>query len=146
MMAEADIIEQLVEFQNVLLFGVSIYFTMISAYLFALFAFLDEAGFLLKLFAFLFLSMTIAFLAVFFTGSAHFQSGLVEALVVLEADPAVGLSPAGAAALENARNGTDDWIRYAFLGVSGGFYIALSILTFWNGWRKQAHIRVADGD
>jgi hypothetical protein len=145
MLAEADVIEQLVEFQNVLLFGVSIFFTMISAYLVALYAFLDEAGFALKFFAFLFLTLMLAFLGVFFYGSANFQAGLVQALVVLEADPKIGLSPGGAAALANARSGIDAWIQYAFLGAAAGLYIALSVLTFWNGWRKRSHLRVADG-
>ena len=137
-MTEADIIEQLVEFQNVLLFGVSIFVTLVSAYLVALYAFLDEAGFALKFFACAFLTLVIVFLATFFYGSSQFQMGLVDALKAIEPD----LSPAGRAALANARSGVDDWIRLALIGVGLAFYAALVVLTFWNGWRKGSHLRV----
>lgn len=142
-MTEGEIIEQLVEFQNVLLFGVSIYFTLVSAYVVALWAFLDEAGFLLKFFAWLFLTVVHAFLGAFFFGSAQFQMGLVAALQALK-DSSIGVSPAGMAALGNAESGIDDWIRYVVLGVAGGFYLAMTVLTFWNGWRKPAHLRVSN--
>jgi hypothetical protein len=126
-MTEADIIEQLVEFQNVLLFGVSIYITLISAYIVALYAFLDEAGFALKAFSCAFLTLILVFLGSFFYGSAKFQMGLVAA---------------GQAALANAQNGIDDWIRLSVLVVALAFYIALLVLTFWAGWRKKSHLRV----
>jgi hypothetical protein len=142
-MTEAEIVEQLVEFQNVLLFGVSIYFTLVSAFVVALWAFLDEAGFLLKFFAWAFLTLVHAFLAAFFYGSAQFQMGLVASLQALK-DSGVNLTPAGIAALGNAESGIDDWIRYVVIGVAAGFYLAMTILTFWNGWRKPAHLRVAN--
>lgn len=141
-MTESEVIEQLVEFQNVLLTGVTVYFTIISAYVVGLYAFLDEAGWLLKFFAFLFLTVTLVFLGALFFGAANFQAGLVEALREIEVDE---LSPAGRAALANADSGVDEYIRMAFLAASGGFYLALAVLTFWNGWRKDAHLRVQEG-
>ncbi|MDP3739936.1 MAG: hypothetical protein Q8R02_21295 [Hyphomonadaceae bacterium] len=141
-MTEADIIEQLVEFQNVLLFGVSIFVTLVSAYLVALYAFLDEAGFALKAFACAFLTLVVIFLGMFFYGASQFQMGLVDALAVIEPE----LSPAGKSALANARTGIDDWIRYAMTGVGIAFYFALVVLTFWMGWRKRSHVRGADGN
>ena len=143
-MTEADAIEQLVEFQNVLLTGVTVYFTIISAYVVGLYAFLDEAGFLLKFFAFLFLSVSLLFLGALFFGAANFQTGLVDVLRELNASDTASLSPAGRAALANADSGIDQHIRNAFLMASGGFYIALTVLTFWNGWRKAAHLRVQE--
>lgn len=143
-MTEADVIEQLVEFQNVLLFGVSIYVTLISAYVVALYAFLDEAGFALKFFASLFLALVLVFLGAFFYGASRFQVGLVETLAEIERIGDPGLSPAGAAALANARSGIDDVIRYSVLAVGVAFYGALLILTFWNGWRKNSHLRVGE--
>jgi hypothetical protein len=135
---EADILEQLVEFQNVLLFGVSIFVTLVSAYIVALYAFLDEAGIVLKVFACGFMTLVLVFLATFFWGSSQLQMGLVNALAAIEPQ----LSPAGQQALANARSGVDDGIRYV-MGVIGlGFYVALVVLTFWNGWRKGSHIRV----
>ncbi len=143
-MTESEVIEQLVEFQNILLTGVTVYFTIISAYLVGLYAFLDEAGFLLKFFAFLFLSVTLVFLGALFFGAANFQGGLVEAL--REIAEGANLSPAGQAALANADSGIDQHIRNAFLAASGGFYLALAVLTFWNGWRKSSHLRVQETD
>lgn len=142
-MTEAEIVVELVEFQNILLTGVTVYFTIISAYVVGLYAFLDEAGFLLKFFAFLFLTATLVFLAALFMGAANFQSGLVQALRDLDATGAP-LSAGGKAALANADSGVDHYIRMAFLAASGGFYIALAVLTFWNGWRKTAHLRVQE--
>lgn len=143
-MTEAEVIEQLVEFQNVLLTGVTVYFTIMSAYVVGLYAFLDEAGFLLKFFAFLFLTVSLMFLGALFFGAANFQNGLVDVLRELDAGDATRLSPAGRAALANADSGIDQQIRTAFLVASGGFYIALAVLTFWNGWRKDAHLRVQE--
>lgn len=143
-MTEADVIEQLVEFQNVLLTGVTVYFTIISAYVVGLYAFLDEAGFLLKFFAFLFLTVSLVFLGALFFGAANFQTGLVEVLRGIESDPSIRLSAAGRAALANADSGIDQHIRNVFLAASGGFYLALAVLTFWNGWRKTAHLRVQE--
>ena len=137
-MTEPDIIEQLVEFQNVLLFGVSIFITLVSAYLVALYAFLDEAGIVLKVFASAFLTLVVVFLGTFFYGSSQFHMGLVDALVAIEPE----LSPAGRSALANARSGIDDWIRYAMGCVGVAFYFALVVLTFWSGWRKGSHLRV----
>lgn len=143
-MTEADVIEQLVEFQNVLLFGVSIYVTLTTAYLVALYAFLDEAEFALKFFASIFLALVLVFLGAFFYGASRFQMGLVEALAEIERAGDPGLTAAGKAALVNARSGIDDIIRYSLVGVGVAFYIALIILTFWNGWRKRSHLRVAE--
>jgi hypothetical protein len=143
-MTEADVIEQLVEFQNVLLFGVSIFVTLISAYVVALYAFLDEAGIALKFFALAFLTLVLVFLGAFFYGSARFQVGLVDTLRVIEQAGDPGLTPAGKAALANADSGIDNIIRYAVIGVAGTFYLALIVLTFWNGWRKRSHLRVAE--
>ena len=143
-MTEAEAIEQLVEFQNVLLTGVTVYFTIISAYIVGLYAFLDEAGFLLKFFAFVFLTVSLVFLGALFFGAANFQAGLVDVLRDIDANQATALSPAGRAALANADSGIDNHIRNAFLGASGGFYLALAVLTFWNGWRKTSHLRVQE--
>ncbi|MDZ4760556.1 MAG: hypothetical protein SGJ21_05745 [Alphaproteobacteria bacterium] len=145
-MTEAEIIAHLIEFQNVLLLGVSIFITIVSAYIVALYAFLDEAGLALKFFAYIFLIITLGFLGIFFYGSSSFQVGLVASLRELAQTPGYRLTPAGVAALANSTRGIDDWVRYAVAGVSGGLYLALTILTFWNGWRKTSHIRVSDGN
>jgi hypothetical protein len=134
-MTEAEIIEQLVEFQSILLLGVSVFFTIVSAYMVSLYTFLANAAFLARFFAFLFLTLTMAFLAAFFYGSSLTQTGLVEALSDLSRQPQ-GVSAAGRSALSNARSGLDDMIRFALFSAGVAFYIGLSLLTLWTGWRK----------
>ncbi|MEZ5939135.1 MAG: hypothetical protein R3C52_13110 [Hyphomonadaceae bacterium] len=135
-MTEGEIIEQLVEFQNILLLGVSLFITIVSAYMVSLYTFLANAAFLARFFAFVFLTMTVAFLIAFFFGSSFVQSGLVEALTDLERDPNVSVSAAGRSIIANARSGVDDLIRFAVLASAIAFYVGLSLLTLWTGWRK----------
>lgn len=134
-MTEAEIIEQLVEYQSILLLGVSVFFTIVSAYMVSLYTFLARAHFVARFFAFLFLSMTVVFLGAFFYGSSVFQSGLVQALADLAKRPE-GVSAAGHAALANADSGLDEMIRVAVLASSLSFYFGLSLLTLWTGWRS----------
>lgn len=127
-MTEADVIEQLVEFMNVLMMGVSVFFTIVSAYVVALYAFLARASFFLKLFAFAFFTAAIAFLIVFFLGAQVQHDGLIETLHLIEQTH--GLSPAGQAALINAASGVDARIEKVMWAVGLGFYIAAFFLTF----------------
>lgn len=137
-MTEAEIIEQLVEFQSILLLGVSLFFTIISAYMVSLYTFLAGTTFMPRLFAWLFLTLSMIFLAAFFYGSSHVQTGLVQALADLEA-AGTHLSAAGQATLSNARQGLDDLIRLGVLISSVAFYVGLSVMTMWTGWRHHQH-------
>lgn len=127
-MTEADVIEQLIEYMNVLMMGVSVFFTIVSAYVVALYAFLARAGFFLKLFAFAFFTAGIGFLIVFFLGAQVQHAGLIETLHWIESRE--GLSPAGQAALVNSISGVDARIEKVMWGVGLGFYIAAFFLTF----------------
>lgn len=127
-MTEADVIEQLIEFMNVLMLGVSVFFTIVSAYIVALYAFLARAGGILRLFAFAFFSAAIAFLIVFFQGARVQHTGLIDTLYEIEGRQ--GLSPAGQAALINSASGVDANIEMVMWAVGIGFYIATFLLTF----------------
>ena len=127
-MSEADGIEQLVEYMNVLMMGVSVFFTIVSAYVVALYAFLARAGFFLKLFAFAFFTAAIGFLIVFFLGAQTQHEGLLQTLFLIEQTH--GLSPAGEAALANSAGGIDARIETVMWAVGLGFYIAAFFLTF----------------
>ena len=61
-MTEADVIEQMVEYQDILLNGVQVFFTVVSAYVVAVWVFLRHAGFGLRLFSFFFLTARFFFL------------------------------------------------------------------------------------
>lgn len=127
-MTEADVIEQLVEYMNVLMMGVSIFFTIVSAYVVALYAFLARAGFFLKLFAFAFFTAAIGFLIVFFLGAETQHNGLIETLYLIEQTR--GLTPAGQAAIINSASGVDARIEKVMWAVGLGFYVAAFFLTF----------------
>jgi len=135
-MTEAEIIEQLVEYANVLLVGLSVFFTIASAYLVGLYAFLGRAGFIIKTAAFLIFTLALLLLSGVLLGSGNAQSGLVEAL--RELAETQGVSPAGEAFLENAESGHDALIRqYAWIG-AGLFYLGFLVLTYLYPWRKAA--------
>ena len=127
-MTEADVIEQMVEYQNILLLGVSVFFTVISAYVVAVWAFLRHAGFGLRAFSFFFLTLITAFLVRVAYGSQQIHDGFIATLV--EIDAAVGLSPTGDAALNNAVSGLDEVIQPSMFFAVIIVYIALFFLTF----------------
>jgi len=127
-MSEADVIEQMVEYQSILLMGVSVFFTVISAYVVAVWAFLRHAGFGLRVFAYFFLSLVTAFLVRVAYGSQQIHDGFIATLH--ELDRSVGLSPTGAAALQNALSGLDDVIQQSMFFAVVVVYIALFFLTF----------------
>lgn len=127
-MTEADIIEQMVEYQNILLLGVQVFFTIISAYVVAIWVFLRHAGIGLRLFSFFFLTLVLVFLARIAIGSSQVHNGFIATLY--ELDQTVGLSPAGEAALGNALTGLDGLIQQSVLGSLAIIYIALLFLTF----------------
>lgn len=133
-MTESDILPLLVEFMHVLLAGIGIYFTIVSAYLAGLFGFLARASLLLKVVAFLFFTLVFGFLMQFNYGAGIFQAGLVQTLADLEAS-GVQLSTGGQVALESARTGLNQKVRLALWLGSIATYIAMFYLTFFHNWR-----------
>jgi len=127
-MTEAEVIEQMVEYQNILLNGVGVFFTMVSAYVVAIWVFLRHAGFGLRLFSFFFLTLVLAFLGRVAYGSQRIHDGFVQTLI--ELDQQVGLSPTGDAALDNALTGVDQLIQNSMNGALVIVYVALFFLTF----------------
>ncbi|MEO1038187.1 MAG: hypothetical protein AAFX09_01480 [Pseudomonadota bacterium] len=126
-MSEADVIEQMVEYLNVLLVGVSVFFTVVSAYVVAIWVFLRHAGFALRAFSFLFLTFVLAFLIRIAVGAQQLHDGFVATLIELE--QTVGLSPAGQAALDNTRSGVDWLVSQSLFGGAAIIYVALFLLT-----------------
>jgi hypothetical protein len=142
-MTEADVIPQLVEFMNVLLVGISVYFTIVSAYLVGLHVFLVRSGFLMKLVAFLFFTLIFGFLMQFNYGVGVFHRGLVDTLALLEQTS--GLSPAGQAALDSARSGLNAKVRTVMWLGSVATYLALFYLTFFHQWGRTTETAEAEG-
>jgi hypothetical protein len=127
-MDEAAVIEQMVEYQNILLLGVQVFFTIVSAYVVAIWVFLRHAGFFLRLFSFFFLSLVLGFMGRIAIGSSQVHNGFIATLE--ELDYTVGLSPVGQAALTNSASGLDGVIQQSLGGSLVIVYIALFLLTF----------------
>ena len=146
-MTEGEVVEQLVQFTNILLVGVSLIFSIVSAYVVALNYFIGNSNFLAKLGGFAFVSLVLAMLVVVMVGAQTTQMGLIARLQEIAATGE--LSAAGRAVLEN---GTPEWAgaitghRYSIDEIVRTFiwsglafvYVALGYLTFLHKWTPDA--------
>jgi len=143
MMSEGEVVEQLVEFTNVLLVGVSLIFSIVSAYVVALNYFIGSANFMARLGSFAFVTLILGMLMVVLIGTQATHAGLIERLQELQADGQ--LSAAGRAVLANAVPTSEGasasidaiiricvWIGLVFV------YVALGYLTFAHKWTPDA--------
>ncbi|MGD9965436.1 MAG: hypothetical protein AB7T59_02860 [Hyphomonadaceae bacterium] len=141
-MSEAEVVEQLVEFTNILMVGVSLIFSVVSAYVVALNYFIGSANFRARMGAFLFVTLILGMLMVTMMGAQATQVGLIERLRELQA--ADQLTAAGRAVLANAQItiagdlSIDAVIRLCvWLGLVFT-YLALAYLTFLHKWTPDA--------
>jgi hypothetical protein len=134
-MSEGEVVEQLIEYTNILLFGVSIIFTVVSAYIVALNYFVGDAMLVARVGAFAFISLILGLLLMVMIGAEGNHSGLIERLRDL--DGAGELTSAGRAALANATNGTDMIVRaLLWLGMLS-VYGVLGYMTFLHRWKPD---------
>lgn len=134
-MSEGEVVEQLIEYTNVLLFGVSIIFTVVSAYIVALNYFVGDAMLMARIGAFAFISLILALLLVVMMGAEANHAGLIDRL--RELDVAGELTSAGRAALINANNGIDGFVRtLLWLGLVS-VYAVLGYMTFLHRWKPD---------
>lgn len=136
--SESEITEQMVMMMDLTLAGVSVLFSIVSAYIVALYFFLREAPFGLRMIAFLLFSLTFAFLCIFaancFSHSASLQAALVE-LGQTET-----LSSVGRAAIKPGmidRAALDHTIQVITWSGMALFYLALTYFTFLHNWRDH---------
>ena len=138
MMSEGEVVEQLVEFTNILMVAVSLIFSIVSAYIVALNYFIGSANFAARLGSFLFITLILALLVATMMGASATHAGLIARLQELGGENQ--LSAAGRAILANAEGGasvdgmirTFVWIGLAFV------YLALAYLTFLHRWTPDA--------
>lgn len=134
-MTEGEVIEQLIEYMNILLLGVSLIFTVVSAYIVALNYFVGEALLLARIGAFAFVTLILALLLVVMLGAEHMHAGLIERLQ--EISTAGQLTAAGRAALSNANGGIDGVVRgLLWLGMLSVF-VVLAYMTFLHRWKPD---------
>lgn len=136
-MTEAEITEQMVMMMELTLTGVSVFFSIVSAYILALFYFLRRSPFGLRVTAFAFFSFTFAFLAIFAANCFSHAASLQTALVALGERGA--LSPVGLAATRDnlvGRGELDHAIRSMTWAGMATVYAALAWFTFFHRWRE----------
>jgi hypothetical protein len=141
-MSEGDVVEQLVEFTNILMVGVSLIFSVVSAYVVALNYFIGSSNFMARLGSFLFVTLILGMLVVVMMGAQATHIGLIDRLVELEASGE--LSAAGRAVLANSTAGLaggvsiDGFIRLCVWIGLFFVYLALIYLTFVHKWTPDA--------
>jgi hypothetical protein len=146
-MSEGEVVEQLVNFTEILLAGVSVLFTVVSAYIAALNYFIGAANFAARFLSFAFVSLIIGMLMFVMLGAQATQVGLVQRLHELDADGK--LTAAGKAILANAtpdaRLGAmfggpisiDDVVRLTSWTGIGLIFAVLFYLTFFHRWTAE---------
>lgn len=144
-MTEAEILNRLIDYSELTLNGIGVFFSVISFYAAGLYYFINRAAFVGRLAAFIFFSVTLVILSLVFFGASQVQAALVQCLADLARQGP--LSPPAAAALANATTlyaglSTDAWIRYAMLIGFGVAYFALFYLTLLHNWRFDHFGRV----
>jgi len=145
-MSEGEVVEQLVQFTNILLTGVSLIFSIVSAYVVALNYFIGSANLPARFASFAFMTLILGMLFAVILGAQDTHIGLVARLH--ELDGQNQLTAAGRALLANAnpawagiltghRYSIDEIIR-ACVWIGLGFvYLALAYLTFLHQWRPD---------
>lgn len=142
-MTEGEVVEQLGTHTDTLLAGVSLIFSIVSAYVVALNYFIGSSNFLARFASFAFVTLVLGMLVMLVMGVQSSHAGLVARLVELKASGQ--LTAAGRAVLANA---TPEWTgfltgaRYsidsvvslcALVGL-GFVYTGLAYLTFLHHW------------
>lgn len=146
-MSEGEVVAELVEFTNVLLVGVSLIFSIVSAYVVALNYFIGSSNLMARLGSFVFVTLMLGMLMMVLMGAQATHAGLIERLSELEADGQ--LTAAGRAVLDNARPewtgvltgrsySIDGIVRICVWGGLGFVYVALAYLTFLHRWTPDA--------
>lgn len=146
-MTEAEVVSELVEFTNILLLGVSLIFSIVSAYVVALNYFIGSSNFIARFGSFLFITLVLGMLVAVMAGAQTTHAGLIARLHELGAQGQ--LTAAGRAVLANAtpewagmltghRYSADEIIRLCVWAGLGFIYLALAYLTFLHRWTPDA--------
>jgi hypothetical protein len=145
-MSEGEVVSELVEFTNILLAGVSLIFSIVSAYVVALNYFIGSANFMARLASFAFMTLILGMLMMVLLGAQDTHMGLIARLQELQAQGQ--LSAAGRAVLANSspewvgaithhHYSIDDIVRICVWIGLGFVYFGLGYLTFVHTWRPD---------
>ncbi|MES1201174.1 MAG: hypothetical protein ABUS57_06965 [Pseudomonadota bacterium] len=143
MVTEAEVVEQLVEFTSILLAGVGLIFSIVSAYVVALNYFIGSANLMARVASFGFITLVLWMLTVVLMGAQATHAGLVARLH--ELDQHNQLTTAGRALLGNSapewigmitghHYSVDDVVSLAVWAGLCFVYLGLAYLTFLHKW------------
>jgi hypothetical protein len=146
-MNEGEVVEQLVEFTNIVLVGVSLIFSVVSAYVVALNYFIGSSNLLARIGSFLFVTLVLGMLVMVMAGAETTHGGLIARLH--ELDAAGELTAAGKAVLANSvptmvgaitgrEYSIDSIVNLCVWAGLGFVYLALAYLTFLHRWTPDA--------
>ncbi|XBQ15663.1 MAG: hypothetical protein ABL308_11970 [Oceanicaulis sp.] len=146
-MTEAEILELLSEGTANVLGLVSIYFTVVSAYIAALYYFLHRAPFLMKCVALIMLSGAFLFLGFAAVGIERTLAGLFFALSAIPDEARAALPPDNAELLyfgaEAVLANAYEYAVWLGWGVAGLVYLTMVYLTFLHRWARREPVEGA---
>lgn len=123
-MTEADLTDQMVVLMGMFFTGVSVFATLISAYIVALYVFLRRADLVLRAVAFCFLTFTLLLISVSAFGAYRHAHGINIALANLQSEHP--LSALGRMALEPTASGVFLLTSAGMLGLALLLYAGLA--------------------
>jgi hypothetical protein len=133
-MTEADLTGQMVALMGMFFTGVSVFATLISAYIVALYAFLRRADLALRAVTFGFLTLTLMLISVSAFGAYRHAHGINLALADIQS--VQPLSALGRMALEPTADGVFLLTSAGMLGLALLLYAGLAYLTFFHRWKE----------
>ena len=132
-MTEAELTEQLLAANEQIYLAISVWFTVISAYILGLYWFLHKSGLLLRLEAFFMFTLVLGFLAVTSFALARHSIGIT--LALHELAKTTELSALGKMATENTAAGVYFLLTRGAIALFGFIYLGLFYLTFFYRWK-----------
>lgn len=137
-MSEGELIELTFEATDAVLQIVALYFSIVSAYIAALYYFIHRAPMLLRLIAFAFVSAALLFLGITSIGVERATSGVVAALHALPERTAAPPSTAIYYGFDSLLIDTVDYGVIAGWAMAGAIYLGLAYLTFVYRWERES--------
>lgn len=134
-MTEADVTYQITIMMDMFFTGISIIFTVISAYMVGLYWFIRHTGYLLKTVAFGFFTFTLGLIVVNGIGAFRHMLSLNRALEEIQERD--GLSIIGTMAIEPVAGDIFDATATGMAILAGLIYAGLLYLTFLHRWHDQ---------
>ncbi len=135
-MSEAEVVAAFATLGQAFLAGLQASFTIVSAYIVALYFFLGRAPLAMRILAFAFFSSTLAVLGVYLAGAKAYGDGI--AVSLSEMQTKTSLTTLGKVVLWLINNPDAYALLYASLGIGLAGYLALFYLTFFYRWREAA--------